>query len=283
LLPPGQADRAISETVLSALPRHQVDSRILASSINFEVEFKLVALVQLAHPGPFHGTDVHERVGLPVITGDKAKALHGVEELDRAGGLFASQLTLRARRRGSSRLRGCDHVANNLQIGGRNLSATIDQVEFELLTFSQAFETGAFDRADVHEHIFAAVFTLDEAKALLRVEELHDALAGADHLGRHAATAACTAAWAAEAAATAAARAAEAAAAATIAAAEAATITAAKAAAITAAETTTIAATKATATTTAAETAVGIEIVFAETVALVASATPPSIKTHRNQ
>jgi hypothetical protein len=136
----------------------------------------------------------------------------------------------------------------------------------------------------VHEHIFAAVFALDEAKTLLRVEEFHHALAGADNLrGKATATAAArAAAGTAEAATTAAAAAARAAKAATITAAETATIAATKAAAITAAETTAITTAKASATT-AAKAAVGIEIVFAETVALVASATPPSIKTHRNQ
>ena len=78
------------------------------------------------------------------------------------------------------------------------------------------------------------------------------------------------------------ARAAKAAATAAITAAEAATITTAKATAITAAKAATITTTEAT-TATAAETTVGIEIVFAETVAFVASATPPSVKTHRNQ
>jgi 2-keto-3-deoxy-L-rhamnonate aldolase RhmA len=79
----------------------------------------------------------------------------------------------------------------------------------------------------VDEHVLATVFTLDEAEALLAVEELDDTLAGADDLGRHAAAA----------------RAAEAAtAAATWAAAEAATIATAKAAAISTTEAATIAA-----------------------------------------
>jgi hypothetical protein len=132
----------------------------------------------------------------------------------------------------------------------------------------------------VDEHVFAAVFTLNEAEALLAVEELDDALAGANDLGRHAAAA----------------RAAEAAATAAIAATEAAAITAAKATAIAAAEAAAIATAEATAVTTAeataivaaaktAATAVGIETaVVAETVALVASATtPPSVKTHKTQ
>ncbi|MDR6710016.1 cytoskeletal protein RodZ [Novosphingobium sp. 1748] len=129
----------------------------------------------------------------------------------------------------------------------------------------------------MHEHIFAAVFTLDEAKTLLSVEELHDALALANDLGRHAATAA--AARAAEAAATAAAKAA-----ATRAAAEAATITAAEAAAITAAAKAVTAA-ETVATTKAVATAhEGIETFFAEPVALVsAPAATPSIKTHKTE
>jgi hypothetical protein len=129
----------------------------------------------------------------------------------------------------------------------------------------------------VNEHVFAAVFTLNEAEAFLRIEELDDPLALANDLSGHAATsAAATTARAAEAA-TAAAR--------STAAAEAAAITTAKAAASTAAAKT-VAATAAkpitaagTETVTAARKR--IETVFAETVALVpASAATSSVKTH---
>jgi hypothetical protein len=151
----------------------------------------------------------------------------------------------------------------------------------------------------VYEHIFAAIFTLDEAEALLAVKEFYDALTGADNLGRHSAATTTAATWAAEAAtaatwataeaaATAAAEAAtitaaEAAAisattkAATITAAEAATVSAAKAAAITAAETATIAITA----TRAAKVAATAERIFAKSVPLVPSApTAPFVKTH---
>jgi hypothetical protein len=259
---------------------------VLASSIDFKVEFKLVALVQLPHARPFDSTDVHERVGLAVVTRDEAEAFHRVEELDRSGCLFAGKLALRCGRLG----RDLDHVANDLKVCRRDLAATIDEVEFELLAFSQAFKAGAFDSTDVHEHVFAAVFTLNEAEALLRVEELYDALAGADNLGGHAAASATAAATGtAEAATAAAARAAEAATAAASTTAEAATVTAAEAAAITTAEASTTAAEattiKATASKTAATAAVGIETAFvAKTIALVASATPPpSVKTHKNR
>lgn len=221
---------------------------------------------------------MHECIGLAVVTRDEAEAFHRVEELYRAGGLFAGQFALRRCRAGFNR----DNVAYNLKVGSGNFSATIDKVEFELLTFGQTFKTGAFHGADVNEDVFATIFTLNEAEALLAVEKLYGAFAGADNLGWHAATTAATAARAAaEAAAT------------TGAAAEAAT-TATGAATIAATETTTITAAEATAiakaaaataeVVTAAETAVGIEIVFAETVPLVASASaPPSVKTHINQ
>jgi hypothetical protein len=130
----------------------------------------------------------------------------------------------------------------------------------------------------VHEHIFAAVFTLDEAKTLLSVEELYNALALTNDLGRHTAASAAT-----KAAATAAARAAEAATAAATRAAAEATAAAAEAAAFTSAAETVATATKAIAAAKAvATTHEGIETFFAEPVALVsAPAATPSIKTHK--
>lgn len=235
---------------------------MFASSVDFDIELQLIAFVQFAHARAFHCTDVHERVRLAVITGDEAKALHGVEELHGAAGAFAGQLTLRSCRARFYR----NNIANNLQVGSRNLSAAINQVEFELLSFSKAFKASAFNCADVNEHIFAAVFTLNEAEALLAVEKLYNAFAGADNLSRHSAATAATAA-----------------------AATGTTEATATRAAITAAETTAITeATPATAeiiaTETAAATAVGIETFFAETVPLIASAAPPpSVKTHINQ
>src|SRR5262249_129955 len=43
----------------------------------------------------------------------------------------------------------------------------------DLLAFHEGAHAGAFDRADVHEHVPAAVARLDESKALLGIEELH--------------------------------------------------------------------------------------------------------------
>jgi hypothetical protein len=124
----------------------------------------------------------------------------------------------------------------------------------------------------VHEHIFAAVITNDEAEALLCVEELYDASRFADNLGGHAAAAAPTAAEATAAATTEAATATEAAASAA-----AIPAAAAKAAAVTAAESTTI-------FETAAE-AAAAEVIVAETIALVPAAptalsATSSIETH---
>ncbi|GLK42149.1 hypothetical protein GCM10017612_00660 [Novosphingobium resinovorum] len=112
----------------------------------------------------------------------------------------------------------------------------------------------------MHEHIVAAFVALDEAEALGCVEELYDALALADDLCRHAATAA--AATAAEAAATTAAEAA-----ATVATAEAATA-AAEAAAITAAE------------AISATSVERIELVFSAPLIVASPSATTSIKTH---
>jgi hypothetical protein len=44
----------------------------------------------------------------------------------------------------------------------------------------------------MNEHVLAAIVADDESEAFLGIEELHDALAFADHLGRHSAAAAAT-------------------------------------------------------------------------------------------
>jgi hypothetical protein len=119
----------------------------------------------------------------------------------------------------------------------------------------------------VDEHIVTTFFALDETEALGRVEELYDALALADNLGRHAAT---TAAATAET---------------TTAAAEAAAaLTAAEAAATTAGETT--AAAEAITATTAEPVLTCVEgieapFLFTEPIALVTSPTATSsVETH---
>ena len=221
----------------SALKRHQIDCRVLASSINLYVEFQTVALAQLTHARALYRADMHESVGLAVVAGDEAEALHGIEELDRAGGALAGERTLR----GSGFALGHgDDVADDHEVARRDFAAAINQREFQPLTLGQAFQAGTLDRADVHEHILAAILALDEAETLLAVEKLDDALALANDLGRHAACATTAAA---------AARAAEA----TTAAAAATRSTAAEAAAITTAEAATIAAAETTATAATAE------------------------------
>jgi hypothetical protein len=167
---------------VSGLNGHKVDRRVLPSSVDFEVEFEPVAFVDPGKARTFDRADMHESVFLAVIAGDESKALHRIEELDRAGGLFAGKLALRrARRHGNN-------VADNLQVGSGNFPASIDQVELQFLPFGEPFEAGAFDLADVDEHVFTAFVALDEAKALLDVEEFYLALAGADNLRGHSAT-----------------------------------------------------------------------------------------------
>src|SRR6266850_1211007 len=47
-------------------------------------------------------------------------------------------------------------------------------IEVDALTFVERFQSGAFHRRDVHEHVAPAIVRLDEAVATLAVEELDD-------------------------------------------------------------------------------------------------------------
>jgi hypothetical protein len=133
----------------------------------------------------------------------------------------------------------------------------------------------------VDEHVLSAIIADDEAEAFLRIEEFDDAFAFADDLGRHSAgtaAAAAETATAAAAAVTTAAAVAEA----TAAAAEAAAVTEAAASAAIAASSAAAAAIAAALLETAAK---FWNTLFAETVALVATAATaltlaPSIETH---
>jgi hypothetical protein len=243
---------------------------VFAAAIDFEVEFETITFVDFAQARTFYGTDVHKRIGLPVVTRDEAEALHRVEELDRAGSAFAGQLALGR----FCALFDRDHVANNLKVSSRNLPAAINQIEFQRLAFCKTFEACTLDSADVNEHVFAAIFTLNEAEALVCVEELYRAAACSNNLCGHA-TGSATAATAETVAATAATAEAITAAAATRTAAAEAVATAAAAEAITAAAAETVAAAEVAAAHK------GIEAFFTKTVTLVASPTAtPSIKTH---
>ncbi|MBB5731825.1 hypothetical protein FHS61_000829 [Altererythrobacter atlanticus] len=257
---------------VSALNGHKVDRGELASSVDLEIEFESVAFIDTRQAGTFHRADMHEGVFLAIIPGNEAEALHAVEELDRAGCLLASELTLRAACAASSRSTATalfhgNHVTDNLQVGSRNLSAAIDQVKGKFLTFGKTFQSGAFDLADMDEYIFTAFITLDEAETLLGIEEFYLALAGADNLGGHSATARATTATAAEPTAAAAA-----------------TRTTAEAAATIIVETATAASTETAAAATPVISAKarrsvireGIETLFTKTVPLVA---PPAATT----
>src|SRR3546814_16427523 len=55
---------------------------------------------------------------------------------------------------------------------------------------SDVCSSDLLDRADVHEHVFAAVIANDEAKTLLSIEEFYNAFAFTDDLRGHSAPAA---------------------------------------------------------------------------------------------
>ncbi len=155
---------------VSALNGHKVDRRVLPSSVDFELELELVALVELAEAGPLDRADMDERIGLAIVARDEAEALHRIEELHRAGGLLASALPLRSSRRRA--LFDSDHIADHLEVGSGNLAAPVNCVEGQFLSFGKADKARTLDPADVDEHVFTALIALDEAEALVRVEEL---------------------------------------------------------------------------------------------------------------
>ena len=69
---------------------------MFAATIDFEFEVQPIALIQCRHASTFDGTDVNESIGLAIIALDETKALHAVEEFDRAARLFTGELALRS-------------------------------------------------------------------------------------------------------------------------------------------------------------------------------------------
>src|SRR5712691_8146936 len=74
---------------------------------------------------------------------------------------------------GSSRSR-----SDSVQIVRRGLACFSigNNVESDLLSLVEDTHASAFDRADVHEDILAAIIRLDKAEAFLVIEELHGSL-----------------------------------------------------------------------------------------------------------
>lgn len=253
---------------------------MLAASVNFKIELVPFAFVEPLKARAFDCTDMHECVRLAIVPHEKAEAFHRIEELDGSSGLLTGQFALRstatitaaiaATGRAATAAFNRNHIPDDLQILRGCLSAAIHQIVFETLTFGEAGKACTLDRGNMNEDVFSATFLLDEAKALLCVEEFHHAFAGSDDLCWHAveaATATCAAA-ATKAASTAAAAIATAKA---ISAAAEPVATATKA----------VTATEIVAATEIAATAERIEAVFTKSVALVtAPATAPFIITH---
>jgi hypothetical protein len=177
--------------------RLEIYGRIFAAPVDFEFKRQPIALVESRNAGTFDGGDVHERVGLAVIALDESEALHRIEELDRAFSLFAGQLSLRAAvsaSRAAAAAIDRHRLAFDSKVRRRDPPAAIDQRELERLPVGEVRQTRLLDRRNVNENVVSAIIANDEAESLLRVEELHDALAFADDLRGHSATAAETAA-----------------------------------------------------------------------------------------
>src|ERR1051326_5126866 len=74
--------------------------------------------------------------------------------------------------------RVADVRSDGAQIVRRRLAgpAVGDDLVSDLLSLVEGVHAGAFDRADVHEYVLAAIIGLDESEALLAVEPFHSAL-----------------------------------------------------------------------------------------------------------
>jgi hypothetical protein len=70
-------------------------------------------------------------------------------------------------------------VCRTVQIVRRGLARILsigNNVESDLLSLVEGTHASAFDRADVHEDILAAIIRLDKAEASFVIEELHSSL-----------------------------------------------------------------------------------------------------------
>src|SRR5215471_8999491 len=112
----------------------------------------------------------HRRASIPRTTARNSAPDPGYPEGARAEKRSASRkpsvVTSVDLDQSGRRLRG-------LQIARRLLAPLGHDVVADLLAFHQATHAGALHRADVHEHVLAAVARLDESKAFLGIEELH--------------------------------------------------------------------------------------------------------------
>ena len=191
----------IARSALLTLSRHEVDRRVFASSVDFEVEFVAFALVD-AGDRPERSTALMctKASGWPSSRTRKPKPFIELKNftVPVAFSPVSRGAAHRPLRRGHHHATDRNDVADNLQILRGNLAAAIHEVEFQLLP-GEAFKAGTLDCADVNEDVFTAAFLLDEAEALLAVEELDRTLARANDLGGHAVeTAAAAAVTAAE-------------------------------------------------------------------------------------
>src|SRR5688572_24264751 len=136
------------------LDRLQIHRRGLAATVDLELELDPVAFIEADHSGTLDRRDVDEGVGLAVVAADEAEALHRVEELDRALGLFAGQLALRpaaaagpiaiAAAAGTVAIlaRGPllhrHRLALDLEVGRGDPAAAVDERELERLAVREA-------------------------------------------------------------------------------------------------------------------------------------------------
>src|SRR4051812_4860289 len=72
-----------------------------------------------------------------------------------------------------SRHQVCHAMLDRLKVPRRVLATLVHHIVGDALALIECAHARTFDRADVHEHILAAIARSDEAKALLGIEKLH--------------------------------------------------------------------------------------------------------------
>lgn len=179
--------------------RLDIDRSKFAAIINLDVKGNAIAFFQPGHACALNGADVDKGIRLIVIACDETKAFGCIEEFDCARGALACQLTMAAcTARGFTAILTRSMVfdrhrfALDLQIDSGHLAIAFDERETERLTRCQALQSRLLNRADVNEDIFAAIVARDKAKTLAGIEKFDCALAFANDLRRHPATASAT-------------------------------------------------------------------------------------------
>ncbi len=129
-------------------------------------------------------------LGCTAITAAEAATITAISAAEAAAITAAKTATVAAIKataalgaRGAFRHR--KRIALDNEVSRGNFATAINEREFERLALCQTGQASLLDRADMHENVIGLLIALNEAKALLTIEEFDDALARPDNLRGH--------------------------------------------------------------------------------------------------